>query len=59
MFLNNKEVKKMKTKIINADEATRVVESLLNLKREKIITQKEVRVALNNIPIYSDIIKTA
>lgn len=38
----------------NADEATRMVEELLNLKREGIISKEETLAAVKKIPKYSE-----
>ena len=44
---------------VSPDEATRQVETLLNLKREKILTDAEVKDALTRVSYYSDIVKAA
>lgn len=38
------------------DEATRMVESTLNMYREKLITKEEAVVAIKKVPYYSDIL---
>jgi len=46
-------------KLNNVDEATRMVETILNLKREKVLTKKEVKEAIKKIPIYEEVITDA
>ena len=41
------------------DEATRMVETILNLKREKVVTDAEARAAVEKVPFYSDVLKSA
>jgi hypothetical protein len=38
------------------DEATRMVESTLNMYREKLITKEEAVAAIKKVPYYSDIL---
>jgi hypothetical protein len=42
---------------VSPDEATRFVEAILDLKREKVITDLEAKDALKRIPYYCDIIQ--
>jgi len=42
---------------MSPDEATRVMETLLNLKREGIITAEQVQKAIKKVDYYRDIIK--
>ena len=46
-------------KLNNVDEATRMVEAILNLKREKVLTKKEVKEAIKKMPFYEDVIVDA
>ena len=46
-------------KLNNVDEATRMVETLLNLKREQIITKKQAAEAIKKVPHYSEVLEAA
>jgi len=41
---------------MSTDEATRMVETLLSLKREDVITAEEVKSALKKIEYYKDVL---
>jgi len=43
----------------NVDEATRMVETLLNLKREKVLTAAEVLAAMKKVPFYEEVLRAA
>jgi len=43
----------------NVDEATRMVEELLNLKRENLISKEEALVAIKKVPHYSEVLEAA
>ena len=44
---------------ISTGEAVQMVETIINLKREKIITDTEARLAIEKIDYFKDVIKTA
>lgn len=41
----------------NVDEATRMVETIINLKREKIVDKEEALCAIKKVPHYSELFR--
>ena len=46
----------MDEKTMSSDEATRIVETLINLKLNNVITGEELKAALNRVEFYKDIL---
>jgi len=40
----------------NVDEATRIIEALLSLKHEKVLTAAEALAAMKKVPFYKEVL---